>query len=231
MASKKPGFFITFEGGEGCGKSTQVKRLIRWLKEKQVPYLFTLEPGGTQIGEEIRHLLLDPSNKHLSDRAELLLYEADRAQHVEELVQPALNEGKVVVCDRFFDSSTVYQGICRKLGESWVSQVNRFATGGLSPDLTFLLDLPVSVGRERVKKRIQDDVGLTGVGRRVKLDRIEREDASFHRAVRNGFLKLAKKSPSRFKVINAAADIDAIEAEIQKILKPRLQRRNFWKLE
>jgi dTMP kinase len=150
---KRKGFFISFEGGEGTGKSTQLRLLTAWLKKNAESPVVTLEPGGTPIGEKIRDLLLDPGNRRLSPRAELLLYEADRAQHVAELIQPKLTEGAIVVCDRYSDSSLVYQGICRKLGEARVEDLNRFATQGISPDLTVVLDLPENEGLKIIRRR------------------------------------------------------------------------------
>ncbi|NBX83284.1 dTMP kinase [bacterium] len=134
----KRGFFISFEGGEGGGKSTQIKRLKAVFKRNRIPFLVTLEPGGTPIGRKIRELLLNPKNKRLSIRAELYLYEADRAQHVDEVIEPALNAGKVVITDRYADSSSVYQGVCRGLGVPWTETLNDFATQGLYPDLVIV---------------------------------------------------------------------------------------------
>ena len=162
--AKRPykGFFITFEGGEGAGKSTQIRHLVAWLKQQRLPHLLTLEPGGTEIGKGIRTVLLNPANKHLSQRAELLLYEADRAQHVDEVVWPAFKAGKVVVSDRYDGSSTVYQGICRNLGLEWTLKLNAFATQHLKPDLVIILDIPERIGLARVRNRLRVDPRLKG---------------------------------------------------------------------
>jgi len=206
---KKKGYFIAFEGGEGSGKSTQMKTLARWLRGQRFPVLITQEPGGTPIGIRIRNLLLNPQFKKLTPRAELFLYAADRAQHMTEKVTPALKVGKVILSDRHADSTNVYQGICRKLGLTWTQEVNRFATAGLTPDLVFILDVPVGVGLRRARKRHQ-------------LDRMEREKLAFHNQVRKGFLKLAQKSPRRYVVIDANRSRSVIQGEIRQVVAKRL---------
>jgi len=226
---KRKGFFISFEGGEGAGKSTQMRLLTAWLKEHAQAPVVTLEPGGTPIGEKIRDLLLDPNNGRLVPRAELLLYVADRAQHVEELIEPKLRDGAIVVCDRYADSSLVYQGICRKLGEARVHDLNRFATGNLYPDITVVLDIPESEGLKRIRKRLEDDIALHGIRRRVKLDRLEREKADFHRKVRKGFIKLAKKEPRRIRILDASQPPDSVFAQVSSLVIPGLKRRGLWK--
>lgn len=225
----KKGVFITFEGGEGAGKSTQIRQLVSYLRSRKLPLVVSLEPGGTPIGEEIRHVLLTPRSQKLSPRAELLLYEADRAQHVDEVVSPSLEAGKVVVGDRYADSSTVYQGYCRDLGLQWVKRLNDFATNGLLPDMTILLDIPESIGRNRIRRRIREDLFLEGVRKRVKLDRLERERRSFHKKVRLGFLKLAKQSPKRFRVIDARQSEAEVSAQVKKLVETLLKRRGLWK--
>jgi dTMP kinase len=217
----KRGFFISFEGGEGGGKSTQIRRLKAALRKNRIPFLVTLEPGGSQIGRKIRELLLNPKNKHLSKRAELFLYEADRAQHVEEIVAPALKAGKVVITDRYADSSTVYQGICRELGVAWTEKLNDFATGGLYPDLVIVLDVPETVGLARVRNRFKSDPGLLGKRRVIKMDRLEREKASFHRKVRNGFIALSKKHPRRIALIDATQSPETVSHQITELIEKR----------
>lgn len=214
MATRKDhkGFLITFEGGEGTGKTTQIKALASWLADQGFRVEVTRQPGGTPIGTGIRRLLLDPKIGHVSPRAELLLYEADRAQHVDTFILPALRAGKVILSDRFDDSSTVYQGICRKLGRRWTQKLNSFATGGLSPDLVILLDLPVNVGQRRVK-------------RRGTLDRIEREKAAFHNQVRRGFLSLARQFPKRIKVMDGTQTKEEIAHQIQRLVAKRFRIR------
>jgi dTMP kinase len=225
---KRKGFFISFEGGEGTGKSTQLRLLTAWLKKNAQSPIVTLEPGGTPIGEKIRDLLLDPKNGRLSPRAELLLYEADRAQHVDELIEPELSKGSILVCDRYADSSYVYQGICRKLGEPRVADLNRFATRGLMPDLTIVLDLPETEGLKRIRKRLEEDAALHGIRRRVKLDRLEREKTDFHRRVRQGFLKLARKEPRRIRILDASQSVEAVFEQVRSHVEPALKRRRLW---
>lgn len=221
------GLFITFEGGEGAGKSTQMRLLVKWLKTKRIPVLLTLEPGGTQIGKRIRELLLNPKTKNLSKRAELLLYVADRAQHVEEVVLPALKAGKVVVSDRYADSSTVYQGICRELGVEWTETLNAFATGKLMPDTAIVLDIPETLGLARVRNRVKTDLKLKGKRRLVKMDRLEREKASFHKRVRHGFLYLSRKYPKRVRVFDALQTPESLSEEICSFIEKRLNAKGI----
>ncbi len=199
----KKGFLIAFEGGEGGGKSTQRKRLVAALQRRGIPVELTREPGGTAVGKKIRALLLNPIHTEMFARAEVLLYEADRSQNFHERILPALAKGKVVISDRSMYSSTVYQGICRGLGEATIDFLNDFATQGRAPDLVLVLDLPVSVGQKRLLKR-------------AALDRLEKENVSFHEKVRRGFLKLAKKHKSRFHVVDAAQSPEIVFAEIEK---------------
>ncbi|HLB59707.1 MAG TPA: dTMP kinase [Bdellovibrionota bacterium] len=201
------GKFITFEGVEGCGKSTQIRLLAKFFDEKKIPYVVTREPGGTEISDKIRDLLLDPSHIKMAPITELLLYEASRAQHVFEVINPALSAGRVVLCDRFADSSRVYQGYARGLGEELVDECNEIATGGIKPDLTFLLDIPVEVGLERVRKK--------------GMDRLEQEDVGFHKRVREGFLLLAKKEPKRVFVLDATGGIEEVQEKIRKVVEER----------
>ena len=215
-SSKKSGLFISFEGGEGSGKTTQIGHLVQWLESRGYPVKITRQPGGTAIGSRIRDILLSPEHTELSPRAELLLYEADRAQHVDETLRPALEAGTILVSDRFGDSSTVYQGMCRGLGVDWVIRLNDFATGGLSPDLVILLDLPEGKARERISKR-------------VALDRMEREKRSFHRKVRQGFLELARRFPRRFKVLDGMQSEQRLASEIRALVESRMKRRGLWK--
>jgi len=206
---RKRGFFIVFEGGEGTGKSTQMALLVRWLKQQRVSVLVTLEPGGTKIGSQIRKILLNHHFDHLSSRAELFLYQADRAQHVDEVIVPALKAGKIVISDRFSDSSLVYQGMCRGLGVEWTGQLNQFATGGLLPDLVIILDVAEKIAFRRLQKR-------------KTLDRLEREKKAFHRKVRRGFLELARKYPKRFAVVDTAFDRLAVFNEVKQIVSERV---------
>ena len=223
--AKKSGFFISFEGGEGGGKSTQIRRLKAVLRRNRIPFVVTLEPGGTPIGRKIRELLLNPKNKKLSPRAELYLYQADRAQHVEEVIKPALKNGKVVITDRYADSSSVYQGICRGLGLDWTEKLNHFATDHIYPDLVIVLDVPETVGLARVRERLKTDTGLLGKRRVVKMDRLEREKASFHRKVRQCFIALSKKHPERIVLVDATQNPDAVSQEILAFIEKRWRRK------
>jgi dTMP kinase len=213
----KRGILITFEGIEGCGKSTQVKLLTRRLKECRMPVLATLEPGGSSIGQSIRKILLDSRNTGLSPLAELLLYEADRAQHVREVIRPALKKGLWVLCDRFSDATEAYQGRARGEPISLVRELNRVATGGLKPDVTFLLDLPVEVGLARARRRNLD----TNAGDQ---DRFEREELSFHEKVREAYLLLARREKKRFVVIQAQAGEKEVEESIFRSIEPLIHR-------
>jgi len=205
------GLFITFEGMEGCGKTTQVKRLARRLKGLGVPVIVTLEPGGTGIGKNIRRVLLDARNKALTPLSELMLYAADRAQHVEEIIQPALRTGKWLICDRFSDATVVYQGVARGQDRKLIRLLNNLVTQGIRPHLTFLLDCPVEVGLRRA------------LGRNMRgQDRFEKEALSFHHRVRNGYLDLARKNKKRFVILDAEASRKEIESKILRHLEPFL---------
>lgn len=195
------GLFITIEGVEGAGKTTQLKRLHRHLEQIGYAVVVTREPGGTPIGEAVRQVLLDPTHAAMAPVTELLLYEAARAQHVAELIRPALEEGKAVLCDRFADSTTAYQGAGRALAPQDILTLHNLATGGLWPDLTLVLDLAVKTGLERARNR-------------GRYDRLEQETLLFHEQVREGFLELARLEPDRVKVIDAAQPVDAVAAAI-----------------
>jgi len=205
--------FITFEGIEGCGKSTQARRLVNRLRDASVSLVFTLEPGGTRVGSDIRKILLDSSNSGLSPLAELFLYEADRAQHVEEKIRPALEQGKWVVCDRFFDATTVYQGFARGQDMKLIRDLNEKACFGIRPDMTFLIDCPVEIGLKRALKRNE---GVPQVGQ----DRFEREEKDFHEAVRQGYLTMANEDPERIVVVDCKLNQDELEAVIFEHVRP-----------
>ena len=194
-------YFITFEGSEGCGKTTQIEALAKALEAQGKTVLITREPGGTLIGEKIRNLLQDPSHKNdISDMTELLLFSASRAELITSRIQPALSRGEIVICDRFYDSTFVYQGLGRAIDMNKVEQLNQITVGTLKPDLTILLDLDAKIGIERAKSRQSGE-----------LDRIEKESLAFFEAVRNGYLELAKKEPERFKTIDGLLSVDAIK--------------------
>ncbi len=195
------GLFITFEGPDGAGKTTQVQAFVENLKSRGFDVLLTREPGGTPISDKIRGLILDPAHKEMADTTEVLLYAASRAQHVQEKVIPALEKGTIVVCDRFVDASIAYQGYGLGVSAKKVEHINRFATGGLVPDRTYLLDVPVEEG----KKRLQARSGL---------DRIEQKGEAYHERVREGFLELAEQNPERIRVVDASRSIEQITQEI-----------------
>ncbi|MCH2060325.1 MAG: dTMP kinase [Verrucomicrobiales bacterium] len=202
------GRFITFEGSEGCGKTTQIQRLSERLKEEGREVLLTREPGGTGAGEKIRDLLQHaPEGEGLTAEAEVLLFTASRAQLVREQVVPAIERGVYVLADRFLDSTTVYQGMARGLDAPAVAAINRFAVGECMPDMTFLLDLPVHEGRRRVSERSPGEE-----------DRMERESDDFFEKVRAGYLDLADSEPERFIVLDAMKTPDQIAREIWNYL-------------
>ena len=206
--------FITFEGIEGSGKTTQIKRLKKSLKERGVSCLITREPGATKIGLQIRAILLDQKNKKLDPRAELFLYLADRCQHVSEKIQPALARDRWVISDRFWDATVVYQGLARGLSGKFLKGLRPFILGSLWPDKTFLLDCPVSIGLARAWERIN------GSEESKKESRFEKEALSFHEKIRRGYLTLARKEPGRIKVIDATFSPDQIHQQIMEVLFP-----------
>lgn len=199
-------YFITFEGIEGSGKSTQATRLAANLESEGKNVVFTREPGGTRVGSQIRKILLNAGNEDLDPMAELFLYEADRAQHTADVLVPALESGAWVVCDRYMDATTVYQGFVRGLPEDFVTNLNKTASRGIRPHLTCLIDCPVEIGLERARKR-EGDGGQ---------DRFERENREFHEAVRQGYLSLARKEPGRFVVFDGTRQVDSLESEIMR---------------
>ncbi len=206
------GLFITFEGSEGCGKSTQIRRMAEFLGSLGNEVVVLREPGATPIGESIRNLLqYDAAASAMTPEAELLLFAASRAQLVREIIRPALTRGAVVLCDRFLDSTTVYQGVARDLDSCEVSRINDFAVGGTLPDLTLLLDLDAAEGRRRAATR------------NGPADRMEQERESFYEAVRQGYLKLAAENAGRFAVIDASSDEERVESAIKKVLLERFQ--------
>ena len=210
--------FITFEGMEGCGKSTQARSLALGLERCSVPHVLTIEPGGTRIGGVIRSILLDGRNHDLSALAELLLYTADRAQHVKEVIEPALDQGKWVVCDRFFDATTVYQGHARGQDMALIRALNNKVTHGVSPDITFLLDCPVDIGLERALRReARRDIPRVGTQ-----DRFEKEEREFHQAVREGYLSIAGEEQDRFVVLDSRLKEHELEKLIFKHISPFL---------
>lgn len=206
------GFFISFEGSEGCGKSTQIRMLIETLATLGLDPLLVREPGGTPIGETIRHLLQhSDEGREMSPETELLLFAASRAQLVRQTILPALNAGRVVISDRFLDSTTVYQGVARKISAEHVCQINRFAAGTRLPDVTFVLDMNPSDAMNRLEERRAN-------GDAVR-DRMEEEPPAFYEAVRNGYLAIAKAEPERLRVLDASRPPEAIAQAIRTELQ------------
>ncbi len=194
------GVFITFEGPDGSGKTTQIRLLAEYLNAKGYPVVMTREPGGTRISEDIRTIILDPENKEMDDMTEALLYAAARAQHVAQLIKPSVEEGKIVLSDRFMDSSIAYQGYGRELGDK-IRIINEYAVAGMHPDLTFFLDLSAEAGISRANKR-------------QKLDRLEQESIAFHKKVYEGYLELSKIYSDRYVIIDASRSIEEISKDI-----------------
>ncbi|SEM26050.1 thymidylate kinase [Syntrophus gentianae] len=201
-------FLISFEGIEGCGKTTQLKLAAQFLRKSNVPVLTTEEPGGTPLGKKIRKLLLNRWSFEICAEAEILLFLAARAQHIREVLRPALDRGEWILCDRFSDATMVYQGIVRGIETTWIRQLDDFATSSLKPDLTFLFDLPAEKGLHRAMQR------MTGIPENAREDRFEQEGLKFHQKIREGYLSLARQEPDRFRVLNADADIASISREV-----------------
>ncbi len=213
--------FITFEGIEGSGKTTQIGLLIAWLEAKGYRCVPTREPGATKIGGKIRAILLDSNHADMLSTTELLLYEADRAQHVREVILPALESGKVVISDRFSDATTVYQGYARGLDLAFIETLHHVVLSGLKPDLSIVLDLPVEAGLERAWQRIAGQT--TG----PREDRFEKEDLAFHERVRQGYLTLKKLESKRFSVVDASRDVRTIHQDIIGLVANRLSGREI----
>ena len=204
------GLFITFEGTDGAGKTTQIERLTADLRQIGYDVCLTREPGGTPISEQIRDMLLNPDHSEMAATTELMLYAASRAQHVSEVIKPALKAGKIVICSRFTDATIVYQGYGRGLDLERIHRLNRIATDGVTPDVTFVLDLPVETGLQRVQNS------------RGGLDRLEREKIDFHHRLREGYQTIAQQEPQRLKIIDAQVSPEQVYAQIQAIIEPLL---------
>ncbi len=199
------GVFITFEGCESCGKSTQSKLLCDYLRVQGYDVVFLREPGGTVVSEKIRRILLDPLNKGMCDEAELLLYMASRAQTVQEVIRPAVKAGKIVLCDRFLDSSLVYQGYGLGMDIGFIRELGSFTTGGIEPDLTLLLDVPL--------KRALDGI-------KHAKDRIEQRAFAYHKRVKKGYMSLAEKEPRRIKIVTLEDDKMRTQDKIRALALP-----------
>ena len=210
------GCFITFEGIDGSGKTTQIARMHTFLQEHGYEVVLTREPGGTRISDRIRELLLNPEHHEMEEATEVLLYAASRAQHVREKIVPALEQGKIVLCDRFLDASLAYQGYGLGLSLSDILAVNRFATGGVVPDRTYFLELPLDVSRERLAARFSSQEGP---------DRIEQKPASYHERVYEGFFEIRTQHPERIVPINANRSLEEIQQDLQDDILEYLKTR------
>ncbi len=204
-ANLKKGIFITFEGIEGCGKSTHSKLIFEYLKKRGYRCIYTREPGGTKLGEAIRRVLLNSNGMKISDLAELFLFEGCRCQIVKEIIKPALDKNRIVICDRFSDATISYQGYGGKIYLKTIKMLDKIATAGLAPDLTVLLDIDTSEGLKRASKK--------------GIDRMELKDLAYHKRVRAGYLKLARDNPGRIKVVKMRGSI----AEVQSIVRQEVE--------
>ena len=209
--------FITFEGGDGTGKTTQLEALENYLTARGLSCISTREPGGTSLGKLIRQVLLEAGKQPIASPTELFLYLADRAQHIHEIIISAIQQGKIVLCDRHTDSTLAYQGYGRGIDLTLLRSLNDIASSGIKPDLTFLLDCPVQIGLSRTDQR----KSRSGSGPNRE-DRFEREDVQFHERVRAGFLELAQAEPCRFRVVDASRPAAEVAKEIQKIIDREL---------
>lgn len=209
------GLFITFEGIEGCGKTTQLNLAADALRAKGYDVLETAEPGGTVLGQRIREILLGQGSFNICPEAELLLFMADRAQHVKEVIMPAVTAGKVVLCDRFLDATIAYQGYGRGLKVEAIREIYERVGGGVKPDLTILFDLMVDAGFERLLKR------------NGEIDRLEKEDRDFHQRVRYGYLTLAEQEPTRIFLINASLDVKQVHESVMVRLEKLFRERGY----
>lgn len=203
MATRYPGTFITLEGPEGAGKTTQLKLFAKFLEEKGIDFVITRDPGGTSLGKPIRRILLDAKSV-ISPVAELLLYEADRAQNVSEIIVPALAQGKLVICDRYIDSTIAYQGYGRDIDLELIEMLNKVASQGLRPERTILFDIESSAGLARLHPSGHD--------------RLEREALDFHHKVRSGYLKLAAADPDRWRILDASAPMSTVQEELRRLV-------------
>ncbi|MCX5850165.1 MAG: dTMP kinase [Deltaproteobacteria bacterium] len=201
--------FITFEGIEGSGKSTQIKLVAEYLVEKNIPLLVTQEPSGTNIGRKIGGILFNREHHNMCAETEIFLFCAARAQHVREMIMPALKQNKVVLCDRFSDATYAYQGFGRGLDQEFIKLINDYSAMLLKPDLTLLFDLPVEIGLQRATER------NNRLAKPSSTDRFEKENMDFHRRIREGYLNILKNDPDRFRLIDAARDVETIQKDVR----------------
>ena len=204
--------FITFEGPDGSGKTTQIRLLTEWLQEQGHEVMLTREPGGTDIGGQVRTVLHDPKNTAMDARAEILLYSADRAQHVAQRIRPALAAGQIVISDRYYDSTLAYQGYGRGLDLEMLRTITAFATRGLTPDLSLYLDISPQAGLER--RQSSGD----------EWNRLDAEALEFHQQVRDGYLELVKQEPARWEVVDAARSVEEVQKDIRGLVQERLEQ-------
>jgi dTMP kinase len=209
--------FITFEGIEGCGKTTQISLLKEYLEQKGYSVVATREPGGTQIGDSMRTILLDSRNTHIDIKTELLLYEASRAQHIKDVVRPALDKGSIVLCDRFTDATLAYQGYAQRINKDLIERLNQFATDNITPDFTILIDCPVEIGLKRAKKR-----GAT-VNQKINEDRFEEKNISFHQNVRLGYLQIAECNSNRIHIVDGREDVSTVQQGIRTVVLKKIE--------
>ena len=215
----KKSVFITIEGCEGCGKTTQSELLKKYLESKGLTVVLTREPGGSIVAEQVRNILLNP-NFNVAPYCELMLYEASRAQHLEDIIKPNLQKGCVVICDRFTDSTLAYQGFARGIDKKIIEKLNNIATSGLKPDLTIYLDINPNKGIKKAK--------TVNKGKLTGGDRIERESLKFHNNVRKGFLELAKKYPNRIKKVKTSEVIEKTQKEINKEIDKFFKKKKIY---
>ena len=215
MADLARGFFITFEGGEGAGKSTQIAELAQKLRDKRYPVVVTREPGGSPGAEAIRHVILSGAAEPFGPEMEALLFAAARADHVEQLIRPALRRGKIVLCDRFVDSSRVYQGMAGNVDAGLLAEIERVSVNGVMPDMTLILDIDPKEGLRRAAARRGED----------QADRFEKETLAVHKRRRQAFLDIARKEPKRCVVIDASADAETVENVVTAVAFAALEAR------
>jgi dTMP kinase len=212
-------FFITFEGIEGCGKTTQIQLLKEFLEKRGYQVVTTREPGGTPIGDKIRSILLDSRNSEIDLKTELLLYQAARAQHVKDVLRPSLKQGHIVICDRFTDATLVYQGYAQELSKEFIALLNQFVTDTLIPDLTILIDCPVEIGLKRAHDRMA--LSLEGPCE----GRFEEKSSGFHQAIRSGYLDIADNNSTRFYIADGREDPLTVQRSVQSAVLKKLEEQ------